>query len=123
MISLFVSGMAFAVFEWAYLPNAVFIERGYSIAFPSYARISVVLLSMSIFGLMLKIGRSPSKIIEYLASLSLYVYCVHQIFIKLIATSIKKPIFGFLSVVALSYFASAIIKVIVTSINKRLASR
>ncbi|MBR3300440.1 MAG: acyltransferase [Clostridia bacterium] len=123
MISLFVSGMAFAVFEWAYLPNAVFIERGYSIAFPFYARISVVLLSMSIFGLMLKIGRSPSKFIEYLASLSLYAYCVHQIFINLIATSIKKPFLGFLTVVALSYFASAIIKTVLTLIKKRLASR
>ena len=88
-------GVVYSVFEWFTLVNPMFLLNGYSSATPGYAKISVVFVSIGVFGLMMKISKTPSNFAEVLAAISLYVYCIHQIIIVLISRILGNALSGF----------------------------
>ncbi len=79
-IGLFVVAISLVVYEWFILPSKVYLDNGYFCAMPSYARLSSVFLSAFIIRFSLRIPNSHAWA-KTLAGVSLYVYCVHQIFI------------------------------------------
>ena len=80
-IGLFILLLFCAFVEWQVLPSILYLKNGYSLAMPSYARISSVLISAVVMHEALRIPSSANWA-RILASLSLYVYCFHQIFIS-----------------------------------------
>ncbi len=119
LIILFFIGAFFAVLEWLHIPDKIFLDYGYSLAIPCYARISTVLISITVFGFMIKIKKSPSKFVEYLSGLSLYVYCTHQIIINLLNGVFSKlPFVSYLVVAMISYALSIAIYTLKNYISK-----
>ena len=118
---LFVVGVGFAVVEWAFLTDPAFIKAGFSFALPSYGRVSLILISIALFGLCLKIKHTPTRFTEYLATLSLYVYCIHQIIISSLPSYISPtsplPHIGYCAVVVVTYLLSAIICFIIKTLK------
>ena len=90
-----VFGLAYSVFEWFTLVDPIYLMNGYGSATPGYAKISVVFVSIGVFGLMMKISKMPSNFTEVLAAISLYVYCVHQIIIIVISRVFGDALSGF----------------------------
>lgn len=118
---LLVVGVGFVVFEWAFLPDPVFLKAGFSFAIPSYGRVSLVLVSVALFGLCLKIKHKPTRFTEYLATLSLYVYCIHQIIISSLPSYISPtsslPHIGYCAVVVVTYLLSAFVCFVIKTLK------
>ena len=110
-ISAIVFGVAYSVFEWLSLVDPLYLQNGYSSAIPSYPKISIVLLSIGIFGLMMKVSNTPSKFSDALAAVSLYVYCIHYVIIVLLRRIFGDGLNGYefityMLVVFITYFFS-----------------
>lgn len=106
----------FFVIEWKYLPDKAFLESGYSLAMPLYAKVSTVLLSVSVFGFALKIKKCPAKIIGYASGLSLWVYCIHQVIINLLTDININSFLMYCAVTVITY----IISIIIFELTKKL---
>lgn len=83
MIVLAVISIGLIVAEWLLLPDKVYIQNGFRSALNGYGRPSLVTSSMALILLVLKCNKKPPRIIENLGNISLYVFCLHSIFIKL----------------------------------------
>ncbi len=83
MIVLAVISIVFIIFEWRILPDKVYLENGIRSALTGYGRPSLVTSSMALMLLVLNVNKKPPLIIENLGNISLYVFCLHSIFIKL----------------------------------------
>lgn len=83
-LAAIIFGISLSIVEWMVLPNPVFLENGYSIAIPTYPRISLVFSSFGIIGLFFQIKKKPSKLTETMSSISLDVYCIHPISISIV---------------------------------------
>lgn len=70
------------ILEWKILPDKVYIENGIRSALTGYGRPSLVTSSMALILLVLNIVKKPPRIIENLGNISLYVFCLHSIFIN-----------------------------------------
>ncbi len=116
-------GIISAIIEWRFLPDTLFLQSGYQVALPSYGRPSVVLISAAIFGFSLYIEDKPSKAIEYMSALSLYVYCIHQIVITCVSDKSSNPAVRYLLVVVITYAASAVVYQLVKYIKVFLKNR
>lgn len=102
-------GIILSLLEWYYLPSKDFLENGYALMVPFYQKLSVVFVSAAAFSAALKIKKKPSKIIEYLSNISLYVYCTHQFVIILLSKINIVPFLKYLLVLTVSYILSIII--------------
>lgn len=107
------AGLLAAIVEWRLLPNACYLQNGYTMALPSYARVSVVLLSCGIFFAALQKNQSPGLTVEKMAALSLYVYITHQVVIKLLGNRMDSPFVNYLIVTACTYSICFIAYVII----------
>lgn len=77
---LILIGILLAYLEWTILPSRLYLENGYSCAIPSYARLSNVFFTAFVVRMALRLNASGPWA-RIIASLSLPVYCFHQIFI------------------------------------------
>ena len=114
IIAFFSLGVVFAIAEWLILPDSAYISLGsYAVAMPIYSRLSQIVIAASLFCVFLKITKDPHKIVVRLSEVSLYAYCIHQIFITCISTYLKFSYFAtFITTVLLTYVLSfAIIEV------------
>ncbi|MCQ2451383.1 MAG: acyltransferase [Clostridia bacterium] len=102
-------GIISAIIEWRFLPDTLFLQSGYQVALSLYGRPSVVLISAVIFGFSLYITEKPSKVIEFMAAISLDVYLTHQIVIKYVYGEVSNPAVGYLLVTVITYALSAVI--------------
>ena len=111
IIVLFVSGIALAVFEWRCCIDQQYITQGgYAIATPIYARLSQIIIAASVFMLALNVQKEPSKAVKWLASVSLYAYCLHQIIIVIADRLLPVSEFIiFLLTIVCTYVLSAVI--------------
>lgn len=102
----FVCGILLAIVEWLILPDAAYLKNGYSVAMVIYARPSQLLLAMSILlmSLLIKSHKVPQTV-TLLSALSLYVYCIHPVFINLFS-SIEQHAAFLLLTFLLTYAAS-----------------
>ena len=101
---LFSVGVVFAISEWLLIPDSAYISKGsFPAAAPIYSRLSQIAIACSLFFVFLKISKEPHKIVVRLSEVSLYAYCIHQIFISCISTYFK-----------LSYFVLFVITVVLT---------
>lgn len=106
-LGLFFLGLICAWAEWVRLPDAMYLESGYSMAIPLYARLSILAISFSAFAIAFYVKRKPGKIIETMSRISLYVYCVHQlVIVSLINILNEKPLIKYVVVVLLTYAIS-----------------
>lgn len=83
MIILAAISIIFIILEWKILPDKVYLQNGIASALTGYGRVSLVISSMALFLLVLNFKKKPPQIIENLADISLYVFCLHPIFINL----------------------------------------
>lgn len=83
MLALTVISIALIISEWIILPDKVYLQNGLASALTGYGRASLVTSSVALFLLVLNFEKKPPCIIENLANISLYVFCLHPIFIKL----------------------------------------
>ncbi len=82
MIALTLVSIAFIISEWMLLPDKVYLENGIASALTGYGRPSLVTSSMALMLLVLNVRKNPPAIIENLGNISLYVFCLHPIFIR-----------------------------------------
>lgn len=118
LYSLLIVGSGFAVFEWAFLPDPLLLKTGFSLALSLYGRVSVIFVTLALFGLCLKIKKSPTRFTEYLATLSLYVYCIHQIIINFVSPYVRDyPFIAYCIVVVITYIFSAFISFVIKTLK------
>lgn len=111
LIPLILLGVSALVTEWVLIPSRIFLQNGYALAMPSYARPSVVLLSAAILIVSLKV-RQSYVMVRWLSSLSLYVYCQHQLWIN--GTSqIADKWLQLLAILSGTYLSACLLKLIV----------
>lgn len=110
IVTLLALGLAMAIAEWRLLPSEEFLQSGYSMAMPSYARISVLMLACAVFLASLRMRLTPNALVVGMAGLSLYVYCVHQLVIVVLGDVIRSPLIDYIVVVALTYCVSFLLR-------------
>lgn len=102
-ISIALVGIVCVIAEWRLLPSEKFLLSGYSMAMPSYARVSVVLFTFAIFAATLKCKKKPGKSLKLMSRVSLYVYCLHQLVINMIGDKISQPLYLYVAVLIITY--------------------
>ena len=105
-------GVICAVAEWKLLLKDTFLLNGYSTAIPSYARVSVIFLSSVIFTVALRVKRKPSKAIEWMSAISLYVYCIHQLVIQIFVGAFEFPQIQYVLVVVVTYAIGSLLQIL-----------
>ncbi len=75
--------LGFIVLDWLILPSAVYLQNGIGAAITGYGRCSLVFSSVTVFLCFLKIESPPPRVINNLSDISLYVFVIHPLAIRL----------------------------------------
>jgi len=116
---LLIIGVVLAIVEWKYFCSVEYLSVGFSVVLPSYQKLSVVAVSSAVFMLMLRIKKEPSRIVQYMSELSLFVYCVHQFVIYFVQDVKTAPLVKYLFVLVITYIISIIINFAVKYVKSK----
>ncbi len=75
--------IALIAIDWMLLPSAIYLKNGIGAAITGYGRVSLVCTASTFFLLFLKVQSPPPVIINNLSNISLYVFVIHPIAIKI----------------------------------------